>query len=250
MNILAMCITWNRPQLLGRSIHCFLQQTDPNAKLFVLDDAGQYQSQEHERWTLVSVPKRYPSMGAKRNALLEMALKQYPQIEGFMLWDDDDVNFSHATSCVSAALEQKRWAQPRLALEMVEGGQSLKRVETWCRRAATKGHVDKSICYGGCWAWRINTFTELGRFPDTNHSEDLKVAWPCLEKYGKSADSSPEEPWYYYNRTNNSISGEGKNFYAMRGQQEIKPVKDIGIGWNGPDIFSLPIEPGIHPRPW
>lgn len=247
MNILAMCITWNRPKLLGRSIHAFLQQTDPNSRLFILDDAGQYQSQEHERWTLVSASKRYPSMGAKRNALLAMALKHYPQIKGFMLWDDDDVNFPHATQCVSDALESKCWAQPRLALEMTESEKSLKRVETCGRKRILSG---TSVGYGGCWAWRLDTFANLGGFVDTNHSEDLKAAGPCQERFGESANSSPNEPWYYYNRKNNSISAEGKRFYSLRGKQEINPVKELSIGWNGLDIFSLPIEPGIHPRPW
>lgn len=249
MNLLAMCITWNRPELLGRSIHCFLQQTDKNARLFVLDDAGQYQSQEHERWTLFSTDKRYPTMGQKRNVLLEMALKQYPQIGGFMLWDDDDVYFPHAAKCVSRALEQKCWAQPRLALEMCDGNKELRRVRTYANNK--KVPIDKSICYGGCWAWRIDTFLSLGRFPSTNHGEDIVVARPCLEKYGPSADSSPSgNPWYYYNRLNNSITEEGKNFYALRGKQKIEPVDEIPIGWNGPDIFNLPIKPGIHDRPW
>jgi hypothetical protein len=246
MNLLAMCITWTRPQLLGRCIYSFLKQTDPNARLFVLDDAGQYHSQEHERWTLHSTDQRYPTMGEKRNALLDMAIERYPEIEGFMLFDDDDVYFPHAMECVTAALDQKCWAQPRLVLEMSAGGQSLKRTEPFRRGE----QIDKSICYGGCWAWRIDTFNELGRFPVTNTGEDVKVAWPCLERFGSSADSSPGEPWYYYNRLNNSIVGEGLDFYALRGKDKIEFVGDPPIGCGDPDILSLPIEPGVHPRPW
>jgi len=245
MKMLAMCITWNRPQLLGRSIHCFLQQTDPNHRMVILDDAGQYESQEHETWSLFSTSQRYSSMGLKRNAVIELALKQYPDIEGFMLWDDDDCYFPHALESVSKALDKKCWAQPRLALEMTEDGESLKRVMT-----NNKHGKPKSIAYGGCWAWRLDTFRELGMFPDTNHSEDNKVAHPCLARFGSSANSSPEEPWYYYNRTNNSISAEGKDFYSQRGSQEVEPVEELSIGWNGLDIFNLPIISGVHPRPW
>lgn len=279
MNILAMCITWNRPQLLGRSIHCFLQQTDPSARMFILDDAGQYNSQEHERWTLVSVVKRYPTMGEKRNALLDMALKHYPQLEGFMLWDDDDAHFPHTIEYVSKALDTKSWAQPRLALEMTEDGQSLKQVETFsrknyrcanCREYLSREDLNTqglhkncrkiprkipdvkntTICYGGCWAWRLGTFDKLGRFPTTNHGEDVCVSRPCLQRFGPSADSSLGKPWYYYNRWAHNIAEEGRNFYALRGAQEIEPVKEIPIGWNGPNIFELPIQPKIYPRPW
>jgi len=248
VNILAMCITWNRPKLLGRSIYSFLQQMDKNARLFILDDAGQYKSQEHERWTLHSTKLRYPTMGDKRNALLDMAICQYPEIEGFMLWDDDDVYFPHATECVSKALDQWHWAQPRTAIEMSKNGGSLRRVETFNR---TSDLINQTFGYGGCWAWRINTFMELGRFPSTNDGEDAKVAGPCQEKYGPSANSTPDnEPWYYYNCQNNSISGEGQDFYTLRGTQEITPVEEIPIGWNGTDIFSLPMEPGVHLRSW
>lgn len=244
MNVLGICITWNRPKLLGRSIHCFLQQTDPNTRLFILDDAGQYQSQEHEKWSLVSTDKRYPSMGVKRNALIDMALERYPQINGFMLWDDDDGYFPHTMEYVSKALDEKCWAQPRLALEMTESGKTLKRVETFSQR----GNFDRSICYGGCWAWHIDTFNQLGRFPDTNIGEDLKVAWPCLDRFGPSADSSKGNPWYYY--TGSSQVAEGKNFYAIRGKQKIEKVEEIPIGWNGRNIFETPIESGIFPRPF
>lgn len=248
MNLLAMCITWNRPELLGRSIHCFLQQTDPNAKMFVLDDAGQYRSQEHERWTLYSTSKRYPTMGDKRNALLDLALKQYPQIEGFMLWDDDDANLPHAAASVSAALEEKCWAQPRLVLEMAKDGQALKRTEAFSRSRTWS--LDKSLAYGGCWAWRLDTFNELGRFPSTNHNEDRLMSRPSLIRYGPSADSSQDGPWYYYNRLNNSIAGEGMDFYANRGKQLVEYVGDPPIGWNGLNIYSLSVSSGLYPRPW
>ena len=185
-------------------------------------------------------------MGEKRNALLDMSLRRYPEIKGFMLWDDDDVYFPHAIACVSVALDQKVWAQPRLALELNPDQQSLRRVETYKRGE----QIDRSMCYGGCWAWRIDTFNTLGRFPVTDTGEDIKVAHPCFSRFGSSADSSPGEPWYCYNRLNNSIVEEGLNFYALRGRDKIEFVGDPPVGWNGIDVYSLPILPGVHPRPW
>jgi hypothetical protein len=184
-------------------------------------------------------------MGAKRNTLVSMALKRYPEVEGVMLWDDDDCYFPHAMENVSGALEFKEWAQPRLALELPEGGDSLRWVRTHHRHDDPLGRG-----YGGCWAFRREEFVKAGMFAETNHSEDLKIAKIFLREYGDSADSSPIEPWYYYNRLNNSISSEGRNFYALRGEHVIKPVNELSVGWNGPDIFSMPIEPGVFPRPW
>jgi len=186
-------------------------------------------------------------MGEKRNACIDLALERYPEIDAFMLWDDDDVYFPHAIQCVSDALDAKCWAQPRHVFEMSKNGKELLKTETWQRHR----DPNKTLCYGGCWAWRMDTFNSLGRFPRTNNGEDIKVAWPCLSKHGPSADSSPNKsPWYYYNRLNNSISDEGNGFYAIRARQTIEVVDELSIGWNGTDIYNLPVADKIHPRPW
>ena len=65
-----------------------------------------------------------------------------------------------------------------------------------------------------------------------------------------SAVSSPDTPWHYYSRDNNSIVGEGLDFYALRGQQTVEYVGDVPVGWNGPNLYECEFEPGIHPRPW
>lgn len=247
MNLLAHCITWNRPELLGRSIHCFLQQTDPNVRLIVLDDAGQYNDQTHERWALRSTSDRYQSMGSKRNAAVHLGLELFPDTDAVMLWDDDDCYFPHTAESVCVALAEKEWAQPRQALELEPDGKHLRRVET-------HGKVDGSFAYGGCWAFRLDEFFDAGMFEATNNSEDNKLAWKFFPKFGPSANSTPGEPWYYYNRLNNSISAESamgtRDFYTLRGQQHIEFVGEPTIGWNGPDIFALPIKPGVFPRPW
>jgi len=53
VRIAAVCPTYKRPHLLGRAIHCFLQQTHPDRELVILDDAGQYPTQSGDRWRLV-----------------------------------------------------------------------------------------------------------------------------------------------------------------------------------------------------
>ena len=107
MKIAAVCPTYKRPQLLGRAIHCFLQQTHPDRELVILDDAGQYRNQAGDRWRLVSINKRYDCFGDKRNAVIDMIS---PDVEGIVCWDDDDVYWPHAIEAVSAALEKRPWA--------------------------------------------------------------------------------------------------------------------------------------------
>ena len=65
MKIAAVCVTYLRPVGLGRMLACFLQQDYPDRELVILDDAGQYDDQEGDRWRLVSVSKRYPTLGEK-----------------------------------------------------------------------------------------------------------------------------------------------------------------------------------------
>jgi hypothetical protein len=96
----------------------------------------------------------------------------------------------------------------------------------------------------------LDTFEAMGRFPATSSGEDVRVGHPCRKRFGYSANSTPGEPWYYYNRTNSKISTEGPDFYDLRGKQEIEFVGDPPIGWNGPNIYKLSWMPGVHPRPW
>jgi len=104
LNITALCVTYNRPALLGRSIFCFEQQQYANGHLYILDDGAQYESHSGPNWVLESEHERYPDLSAKRNAAAESALELWPDTDVIMTWDDDDVYFPHALSSVNAAL--------------------------------------------------------------------------------------------------------------------------------------------------
>jgi glycosyltransferase involved in cell wall biosynthesis len=88
MKLTAFCCTFLRPSLLGQLIECFLRQDYPAElrELVILDDAGQYDHQEGNGWRLVSIPRRFHSLGEKRNACVALASSES---EGFLVADDD-----------------------------------------------------------------------------------------------------------------------------------------------------------------
>ena len=111
MKIAAVCCTYLRPRQLGRLIQCFLRQDYPAGRreLVILDDAGQYNDQRGDGWRLVSVDRRFPSLGEKRNAAAAMVSDD---VDALAPWDDDDQYLPWALSASVAALELAPWSRP------------------------------------------------------------------------------------------------------------------------------------------
>lgn len=251
MEITGICVTYNRPGFLGRLIHCFEQQDDPNARLLILDDAGQYLNQSGNRWVLVSKKDRYSSLGHKRNAAVKLACDHFPGTKGIAIMDDDDVYWPYAMSAVSAALEKGDWARPTVVYEPVERSTEL----TKLRRVQTRpDHQPQLIAYGGSWAWRRATLEKLGGYPPVNNGEDANLAEEAFRRFGPSVDlicpEFPEPGYLYHRREIGEHMSDWPDPYANRKCDKVKLVSEISVGWNGPNCYELPVEPGIAPRPW
>lgn len=250
MKIGCVCPTYKRPQLLGRAIHCFLRQSYTNAYLVVLDDAGQYESREHEHWKLVSQDQRYASLGGKRQAGIGMLPAD---CDAYMRWDDDDVYFPHALQSVAAALARKPWAQPRLVYETGKGPSWLQATEAFAVSPVTRR---ENWGYGGCWAYTLDAHQALGGYddnPERSCNDDLDMAHKALRKFGPSADSTADvHPWYWYNRDPGvtKISDEGVDFWQLRADLPHTPMTAPPIGWNGPNVYEYTVGDGVQPRPF
>lgn len=94
------CCTYNRPNLLGELIHSFLHQDYPRDRkeLIILDDAGQYDTQEGDGWKLISVPWRSHNLGWKRNACAAFISRDS---EIIIPADDDDIYLPHWLSSIA-----------------------------------------------------------------------------------------------------------------------------------------------------
>lgn len=86
MKVTCVCPTYRRPKLLENAIACFLAQSYPHKELIVLDDAGELPEASGPGWRIVSTPNRFESIGAKYNAICEMATGDV-----IAVWEDDDI---------------------------------------------------------------------------------------------------------------------------------------------------------------
>lgn len=249
MRLGVMMCTYKRPLLLGRAIHCFLQQTYDNCEAVVLDDAGQYESKDYGKWRMVSLPARYSDLGTKRAACIGMFSAT---VDAIVIADDDDVVFPDALACHAKALEANPWTQAEYVYERF--GDSLGIVPAF---GIGSRSVRRFFGYGGCWSFRMKEYREIGGYlPTTKESrylEDIEISHRLFDRYGPSGNSTPQssDAFYFYERDAWKISDEGLSFWAKREQYPMpEKMPCPPIGWNGPNMYELPVLPGIQPRPF
>lgn len=250
MKIAAVCITWQEP-LIGRVIESFQRQTHPDRELIVLDDAGWYPEQPAgDRWRVVSVNRRFRSLGAKRNAAAALASTD---CEAFAVADADDIYLPHWLAAVNHALQDAVWCQPTQALEWNPDG-------TWRRTRTYRGSPFCRAYHGG-WAYRREAFEAVGGYPLAGE-EDAPLARKLLLTFGVQADTICSEfpaPYYAYSRGPEHISeryialaSETDEFhaaaYAEKGRERADPVP-LAVGWDR-DYTAIEIPDEVHPRTW
>jgi hypothetical protein len=81
--------------------------------MVILDDAGQYDNMRGDRWQLVSIPRRFKTLGEKRNATLGLIPDK---ADAVCLWDDDDLYLPWHLTSAAATLEHAPWSRPSLVL--------------------------------------------------------------------------------------------------------------------------------------
>lgn len=248
MKIAAVCITWRRPKLLGRLIECFNRQTYENRELLILDDSGQYPSQPHgDRWRIVSVDRRFRTIGEKRNAVAAMVS---PDVTAYQVVDDDDLYLPWALAASANALKKSPWVQPRQTLEWDEGGMTWHRQETFGR---DRPH---HIAYHGSWSYLREAFVNVGGYP-AEISEDWGLARKLRDRYGESGDTICQEypaPFYAYSRDTSgtwhmSERGANSNAYQQAMAEQFEIVDKLDISWDR-DYAAIPIPEEVHRRPW
>lgn len=219
MKLAALCCTFRRPHLLGELIDSFLRQEYPEAlrELVILDDAGQYRNTRGCGWELVSVARRFATLGEKRNACAAMAS---PDVEGFLVADDDDIYLPHWFRTQADALRRAEWSRPSTVL--IEQKDSLKIVPTNGR-------------YHGGWAFRKDAFYAVGRYPMRNRGEDTEFAQMLEASNVSQVDPCIfAKPFYIYRWANQSYhmgTMVGNDAYQRLGESSIAEARELEIGW-------------------
>jgi glycosyltransferase involved in cell wall biosynthesis len=246
MKIAAVCCTYRRPKLLGVAIQCFLDQTHPDRKLVILDDAGQYEPQKGDRWELFSQSERFPSLGAKRNAAVALALAD-PEVQGLAVMDDDDWYFPHWLERIAAALEAGPWCGAKHVYVEHPPGQ-LVRFQT----VAHNGHW----FHHPTWGFRRELFSRLGGYSTLlSHGEDQELFGRALASDDPPVDALEGlkyPPYFVY-----EPSYPEMNTYHISRMNPAKGYEELARIHGGPvakatlaigrlrDFASLPVRPEI-----
>lgn len=160
-----ICCTYARPQLLPHALQSYLMQDYPadRCEMIILDDAGQYVSQSHAEpkpWHLVSVSKRFRTLGEKRNASAALASAD---VDAYVVWDDDDIYLPWTLKAHAAALEKASWSFPSTVL-----------VENAITQAL-KTHEAKSL-FHPAWAFSREAFRAVSGYPFQQSGQDQGLA--------------------------------------------------------------------------
>ena len=218
MKLAALCCTFRRPHTLGQLIECFLRQDYPSElrELIILDDAGQYENQAGDSWFLVSIPMRFRSLGEKRNACAALAS---PDVEGFLVADDDDIYLPHWFSATADTLSKAEWSRPGLVL--LEHGDGLKE------------HDTNGLYHGGR-AFRKEAFYRVRGYGPYNNGEDQELAGRLHESGVTVRDPCEDhEPFYIYRYDNCSyhLSYMDDAGYRELGLNADDGKSTIHVGW-------------------
>jgi hypothetical protein len=228
MKIAAVCCTWCRPERLSYLVRCFELQDHRECELVILDDAGQYDTQEGDRWRLVSVPVRYPTLGEKRNAAASLVSAD---TEAIAIFDDDDLYLPWALTAVAAGLHRADWTRPSLVLGL--------RPDNRFKQCPTMG------LYHGSWGYRRTLFERVGGYPAMNSGEDQALAHRFNEVKATCSDpiALGYKPYHVYWWADMwHISAYDESGYEMLGKfprpfiGTLTPADPPGINIRQPEI--------------
>jgi len=179
MKLAVLCCTYDRPHLLPHAIESFLHQDYPpdQREMIILDDNDQYVSQSRDGWHLVSVSKRFRTLGEKRNACAALASAD---VDAYVVWDDDDLYLPHALSAHATALASAPWSLPgRVLVERRPGVLAQRR---------TRG-----MFHSG-WAFTRQAFQSVAGYPFMQSGQDQALAGRFRKAGIHTANPTAGEP--------------------------------------------------------
>lgn len=265
MKVSVLIPSYNRPHLLGQAVAMFLAQDYPgDMEIIVLEDSGIFGDAtiHHPGWTLVSTTKHYPSVGAKRNALIQMC-KGDIVITG----DDDDTYFPWHVSAAVKALEDAIYCQPRQALEW-DNTRKLILGRYWVVKTAIRNKLENNerltpddaldICYGGQWSFQKESIVQCGGYPEAvGNGDDTELCRHMVTRYGNSTDTICDEfpqPSYIYSR---HMSGSwhaselGPGTRPLDKLHKMPRANPDDLNIRLPDwYYTITIPTNVRPRKW
>ena len=214
-----LCCTFLRPSQLSNSVACFEALDYPlnRRELIILDDAGQYPQQPSgQGWQIISVKRRFATLGEKRNALSSFASSD---VDAYAVWDDDDAYLPWTLQAHAWALSNgAECSAPSVILNEV--------------------HTEKRFAYHGAkglfhaaWCFTRESFRSVGGYPWKSSGEDQCLGGALARRLTRTSDPTEVWPPYFVHRWSTSgswhLSAFGSGGYeklAVRLATEGVPV--------------------------
>lgn len=111
--IVALCPTFNHPELLANSVALWEMQDYPadRRQLLILDDGNAFYSQSGRDWTLFGQSWRAASLPEKYNHLASHAV-YHPGSDALLVWEDDDLYLPGYVSAHARVLADRELSKP------------------------------------------------------------------------------------------------------------------------------------------
>lgn len=228
IKISVCCCTYNRPHLLGELIESYQRQSYPveYREMIILDDAGQYGNIQGEGWQIVSFPRRFASLGEKRNACVSLTSHDS---EYFVVADDDDIYLpwwleSHARNFQRGA----RWS----FASSIFWSERNRIVSRWHYR-------DQVWIMHPAHAFRKETFWKVGGYPHIAWREDEFLFERLRDAGVKPQDAldaggNSRTPYLIFRRNpstrHHHVTGMSLEKYR-NGYHSSRSMESFEIGW-------------------
>lgn len=213
-----LCATYNRPRshqyLLEEAIESFVRQTYPNKELIVLNDCpGQELVCDATGVRVVNVPERFPSLGDKWNAAVELA-------RGDLLapWNDDDISLPKRLTFSVERLGDADYFNPR---------------RYWFHDS-TGLHFDHSMGYAhNASLFTRRAFLRVGGYPSISLGEDAAMDGALLAQMEHVVDPLRGYPeletseWFYIYRWGvNPVHVSGRPYEGYYREIGMLPIEE------------------------
>ncbi|MCG8649919.1 MAG: glycosyltransferase family 2 protein, partial [Pirellulales bacterium] len=220
--------TYGRPDYVNEAVKMFLDQDYPadRRELVILNDcAGQtFQCDlaDQSGVRVINQPRKYPTLGQKRNACIELA-----RGELIAVWDDDDLYLPWRLSFSLDQMQRHRTAFYRASTYWAYWGKGKLHVNQ-----ATRAWISHSL-----WMFRKDVWSRAGGYPNMDGGEDTRFYERVQEVLADHADRwvtypVPHADHYYIMRglsryDHMSIAGGTGGLETSEGVYSIEP-KPIG----------------------
>ncbi len=176
-----MCLTYGRPHLLEEAIQCFLDQDYKGKKeLVILNDLDSQRLHfEHPEVRIINETTRYPTLGEKRNACVEMCCGDF-----VFVWDDDDIYLPWRLSLTTSEIKNSRY---------------FKCNQAWIAGNGKIRGPAKNLFHSGC-AFKKDLFHDVGGYNKMNSGEDNSIEKKFIARKERPITPLPLEALYYVYR--------------------------------------------------